>query len=53
MLMKPFNVLCPDTKIVHLNKSIDTKVKLHAYNKSCIPQIDICKVIIINKGIAF
>ena len=40
-----------NTEITHLNKAVDTKIILHAYSNSCIPQLGVCKVNIINKSI--
>ena len=53
MSIKMSKMFFPDTKIANLNKSIDKKAILHAENNSCITQMSICKVIMINKGITF
>ena len=53
LAIKKFKVIFPDTEIADLNKFSDKKVVLHAYNNSCIPQMDVCKVVLINKGIKF
>ena len=51
MAMKMFKMYFPNTIIVDFYKSIEKKVVLDVYNSSCILQIGICKVAIIQKGI--
>ena len=53
MLARMFRVLYPNTKITDLNKSVDKKVILHAYNNPCIPQMGVCEVTRINKVIKY
>ena len=51
--IKMFKVLFPHTKITNLNRSIERKILLCTYNNWCIPQMEVWKVTIINKGIKF
>ena len=53
MSIKVFKVLFPHVRITDLNKSIDRKIILCAYNNSCKQQMGEDKVTIIEKGIAF
>ena len=41
------------TRITNLNKSIDRIIIFCTYNNLCIPQMGVCKVTIIDKGIGF
>ena len=53
MPMRMYKALYSNTKITDLNTSIDRKIILHTYNTSCIPQMGVCKITIINKGIEY
>ena len=53
MSIRMFKALFPNTNVDILKKSIDKNVVLHAYNNSCIPQMGISKIKIINNGIKF
>ena len=52
MLIKMFKALYPNTKITGLNNSVDDKIILHACNNSCMPQMELCKVNIMNKSLS-
>ena len=52
MSIRMFKTLYPYTKITDLFKSVE-KIILHANNNKCIPQMGVCKVNIINKGIEY
>ena len=53
MLIKMFKTIFPHTKITYVNNTMDRKIILHDYNNSCVPQMGVCRVTIINKGIEF
>ena len=53
MPINMYKMLFPHTNVNKLNKSINRKIVLHAYNNSCIPQMGICKVIIIIEGTGY
>ena len=52
MLIRMYKMIFPHTDINELHKSIN-KIVLCVYNTSCIPQMGMCKVTIINKGIKY
>ena len=45
--IKLFRGLFPHTRITDFNKSMVRKIILWSYNKSCIPQMAVCKVNVI------
>ena len=48
-----FKVLFPKTTLEQLLKHKDKRVILCTYSNSCVPQMGVCKVNIVNKGIKY
>ena len=51
MPIRLYKMLFLHTNITELKKYIDKEIVLYTYNSSCIPQMGVCRIIIINNSI--